>query len=129
MRDQQSTLREAMKRLELTRDGFAGRLGVTRRALDSWLLPAASREHRRMPPVVAKLLAGLAEAEPAAAAAPGELRARFTKRGKPHLLSVAQFDREAVEALLRVAEAMEPIARRRKVTRVLEGAVLGNLFF
>lgn len=128
MRDQQSTLREAMKRLELTRDGFAGRLGVTRRALDSWLLPAASREHRRMPPVVAKLLAGLAEAAPAAAA-PGELRARFTKRGKPHLLSVAQFDREAVEALLRVAEAMEPIARRRKVTRVLEGAVLGNLFF
>ena len=129
MRDQQSTLREAMKRLKLTRDGFAGRLGVTRRALDSWLLPAASREHRRMPPVVAKLLAGLAEAEPAAAAAPGELWARFTKRGKPHLLSVAQFDREAVEALLRVAEAMEPIARRRKVTRVLEGAVLGNLFF
>jgi aspartate carbamoyltransferase catalytic subunit len=129
MRDQQSTLREAMKRLELTRDGFAGRLGVTRRALDSWLLPAASREHRRMPPVVAKLLAGLARAAPAAAAAPGELRARFTKRGKPHLLSVAQFDREAVEALLRVAEAMEPIARRRKVTRVLEGAVLGNLFF
>ena len=129
MRDQQSTLREAMKHLELTRDGFAERLGVTRRALDSWLLPAASREHRRMPPVVAKLLAGLPEAAPAADAVPGELRARFTKRGKPHLLSVAQFDRETVEALLRVAEAMEPIARRRKVTRVLEGAVLGNLFF
>ena len=129
MRDQQTTLREAMKRLDLTRDGFAERLGATRRALDSWLLPATSQEHRRMPAVVAKLLAGLPEAAPAAGAVPGELRARFTKRGKPHLLSVAQFDRDAVESLLRVAEAMEPIARRRKVTRVLEGAVLGNLFF
>ncbi len=129
MEDQQATLRNAMTRLDLTRDSFADRLGVSRRALDSWLLPATSGEHRRMPGVVAKLLAGLPEAPPVAAGAPGELRARFTKRGKPHLLSVAQFDRETVEALLRVAEAMEPIARRRKVTRVLEGAVLGNLFF
>ena len=129
MEDQQATLRNAMTRLDLTRDSFADRLGVSRRALDSWLLPATSGEHRRMPGVVAKLLAGLPDAPLVAAGAPGELRARFTKRGKPHLLSVAQFDRETVEALLRVAEAMEPIARRRKVTRVLEGAVLGNLFF
>ena len=131
MKDQQTALRDAMKRLALTRDAFAGRLGVSRRALDSWLLPATSGEHRRMPGVVEKLLAGL----PAAASAdeddavPGALRARFTKRGKPHLLSVAQLDRGTVEALLAVAESMEPIARRRKVTRVLEGAVLGNLFF
>ncbi len=127
MKDQQSTLRGAMKRLDLTRDAFAARLGVSRRALDSWLLPATSGEFRRMPGVVAKLLDGL-PATPADGA-PGELRSRFTKRGKPHLLSVAQFDRESVESLLRVAEAMEPIARRRKVTRVLEGAVLANLFF
>jgi aspartate carbamoyltransferase catalytic subunit len=45
------------------------------------------------------------------------------------LLSVDAFDRELAEDVLRVAESMEPIARRRKVTRVLEGAVLGNLFF
>lgn len=131
MKDQQAALRQAMKRLDLTRDSFAGRLGVSRRALDSWLLPSTSGEHRRMPGVVEKLLAGLAAPETAggAEAAAGGLRSRFTKRGRPHLLSVAQLDRDTVEALLRVAESMEPIARRQKVTRVLEGAVLGNLFF
>ncbi|GAA5170144.1 aspartate carbamoyltransferase [Modicisalibacter zincidurans] len=46
-----------------------------------------------------------------------------------HLLSVDSLDRDAVDHLLRVASRMEPIAQRRKVTRVLEGAVLGNLFF
>jgi aspartate carbamoyltransferase catalytic subunit len=127
MNDQQSTLREAMGRLGLTRDAFAGRLGVSRRALDTWLLPATSREFRRMPAVVAKLLAGLPGREAPRAA--GELRSRFTRKGKPHLLSVGQFDRGTVEELLRVAEAMEPVAQRRKVTRVLEGAVLANLFF
>lgn len=47
----------------------------------------------------------------------------------PHLLSVDQFSRESIEQLLATAQTMEPIARRSKVTRVLEGAVLGNLFF
>lgn len=127
MKDQQSTLRETMKRQGLTRDAFAEHLGVSRRALDSWLLPATSGEFRRMPGVVAKLVGGMpAGTEPSAA---GELRSRFTRKGKPHLLSVDQFDRDTVEELLQVAEAMEPIARRRKVTRVLEGAVLANLFF
>jgi aspartate carbamoyltransferase catalytic subunit len=45
------------------------------------------------------------------------------------LLSVDQFSRESVEALFRVADVMQPIARRQKISRVLEGAVLGNLFF
>src|SRR5258708_24611666 len=49
--------------------------------------------------------------------------------GKPQLLSVDQFSRDSVEALFRVADIMQPIARRRKISRVLEGAVLGNLFF
>src|SRR5512139_989443 len=129
MKDQQSTLRETMKSLDLTRDAFAERLGVSRRALDSWLLPATSGEFRRMPGVVAKLVGGMPGAPEPEARAAGELRSRFTRRGKPHLLSVDQFDRDTVEELLRVAEAMEPIARRRKVTRVLEGAVLANLFF
>ena len=127
MKDQQSTLRETMKRQGLTRDAFAERLGVSRRALDSWLLPATSGEFRRMPGVVAKLVGGMPAGTEGRAA--GELRLRFTRKGKPHLLSVDQFDRDTVEELLRVAEAMEPIARRRKVTRVLEGAVLANLFF
>ncbi len=46
-----------------------------------------------------------------------------------HLLTVDQFDRDRVEALFAVARAAEPVARRRKVCRALEGAVLGNLFF
>ena len=46
-----------------------------------------------------------------------------------HLLSVDSLSRDAVDHLIRIAERMEPIAQRRKVTRVLEGAVLGNLFF
>lgn len=46
-----------------------------------------------------------------------------------HLLSVDSLSRDYVDHLLRVAQRMEPIAQRRKVTRVLEGAVLGNLFF
>jgi len=134
MPTQQTALRAAMKQLGLTRNEFADRLGVSRRALDTWLLPSTSGEHRAMPGVVAKLVAGL-PGEAGGTDAPGKaepgagLRDRITKRGKPHLLSVAQFDRDSAEELLRVAEAMEPIARRRKVTRVLEGAVLGNLFF
>lgn len=46
-----------------------------------------------------------------------------------HLLSIDSLSRDRVDHLLRVAARMEPIAQRRQVTRVLEGAVLGNLFF
>lgn len=46
-----------------------------------------------------------------------------------HILSVDQFEPDDIETIFRVAVQMEPFARREKVTRVLEGAVLGNLFF
>lgn len=46
-----------------------------------------------------------------------------------HLLSVDQFSRESADALCALADAMQPVARRRKTCRVLEGAVLANLFF
>ena len=46
-----------------------------------------------------------------------------------HILSVSQFDREAIEQVFRVADQMEPYARRQRVTRVLEGAILGSMFF
>ncbi len=46
-----------------------------------------------------------------------------------HILSVAQFERPDVEAVFNVADRMEPYARRRRVTRVLEGAILGAMFF
>jgi aspartate carbamoyltransferase catalytic subunit len=46
-----------------------------------------------------------------------------------HILSVDQFDRQDIRTLFGLAAEMEPFAQRRKLTRVLEGAVLGNFFF
>lgn len=46
-----------------------------------------------------------------------------------HILSVSQFDRQAVERVFEVADQMLPYANRQLVTRVLEGAILGNMFF
>ncbi|MDO3388288.1 aspartate carbamoyltransferase [Gilvimarinus sp. SDUM040013] len=46
-----------------------------------------------------------------------------------HILSVEQFERADIERIFQVADAMAPYALRRKVTRVLEGAILGNMFF
>ncbi|MBT3427188.1 MAG: aspartate carbamoyltransferase [Gammaproteobacteria bacterium] len=46
-----------------------------------------------------------------------------------HILSVDQFDRHSVEAIFKVADSMIPYASRQSVTRVLEGAILGNMFF
>jgi aspartate carbamoyltransferase catalytic subunit len=49
-------------------------------------------------------------------------------RGR-HILSVDQFDRSDIERVFRVAREMEPYAHRKRITRVLEGAILGNMFF
>ena len=46
-----------------------------------------------------------------------------------HILSISQFDKGDVEELFRVADEMEPYAHRKRHTRVLDGAILGNLFF
>lgn len=46
-----------------------------------------------------------------------------------HILSVNQFERADIETLFAVADRMEPYARRRRITRVLEGAILGSMFF
>ncbi len=46
-----------------------------------------------------------------------------------HILSIQQFERPDIERIFTVADAMAPYALRRKVTRVLEGAILGNMFF
>jgi len=131
---QQVFLRDAMRRLNLTRDVFALRIGVKRRALDTWLLPENSQEFRAMPEVVARFVTEIVEndallAKYAQAAQSGPLRHRMAYQGKPQLLTVDQFSRESVEELFRIADSMQPIARRQKVSRVLEGAVLGNLFF
>lgn len=46
-----------------------------------------------------------------------------------HVLSIAQFERADIERVFAVADQMEPYAQRRLVTRVLDGAILGNMFF
>ena len=46
-----------------------------------------------------------------------------------HILSVDQFDRSDIDRLFSVADDLEPYSLRKKVTRVLEGAILGNMFF
>lgn len=127
-------LRDAMRRLNLTRDVFSARIGVKRRALDTWLLPEGSQESRAMPEVVGRFVTEIVENDQllkkyAQNAQSGPLRDRISVNDKHQLLSVDQFTRESVEELFRVADLMQPIARRHKVTRVLEGAVLGNLFF
>ena len=125
---QQTLLRDAMRRLNLTRDEFAERIAVKRRTLDSWLVPSASSDARTMPASVRLLVdhvlqdAGLAAATIEPSEDPGF-------GGDRHLLSVEQFDRAALERLFRVADVMQPFASRQLVTRVLEGAVLANLFF
>ena len=131
---QQAFLRDAMRRLNLTRDLFAGRIGVKRRALDTWLLPEGSQEFRSMPEVVERFVGEIVQNRDllekyTQSAQTGPLRDRIAANGKHQLLSVDQFTRESVEDLFHVADIMQPIARRRKVSRVLEGAVLGNLFF
>ncbi|WP_269901781.1 aspartate carbamoyltransferase [Paenalcaligenes faecalis] len=131
---QQVFLRDAMRRLNLTRDVFAARIGVKRRALDTWLLPEGSQEFRGMPEVVQRFVTEIVEndallAKYAQNSQSGPLRDRIALAGKHQLISVEQFTRDSVEELVRIADMMQPIARRQKVSRVLEGAVLGNLFF
>lgn len=124
-----------MRRLNLTRDAFSDRIGIRRRALDTWLLPTESSEARTMPEMVEKFVSEILFHEAKSSVETGSnvdaraLGQRISVEGRPHLLSVAQFTRGSLEDLFHVADVMQPIARRQKVSRVLEGAVLGSLFF
>jgi aspartate carbamoyltransferase catalytic subunit len=127
---QQTVLRDAMRRLNMTRDAFANRIGVSRRALDTWLLPDESAESRVMPEIASRYVEEILERIPSGGEPTQRVQsASILYEGQPHLLSVDQFSRDSVDALFRVADIMQPIARRQKITRVLEGAVLANLFF
>ena len=57
-----------------------------------------------------------------------EMLRTFDFRGAD-ILSVEQFRRGDIEKIFQVAKDMEPYAAGQAVTRVLDGAVLGNLFF
>lgn len=46
-----------------------------------------------------------------------------------HILSIDQFERPDIEQVFATADTMEPYAQRRRLTKVLDGAILGNMFF
>ncbi len=46
-----------------------------------------------------------------------------------HILSIDQFDRGDVETIFNVADKMAPFAKRDSITKVLDGAILGSMFF
>jgi len=46
-----------------------------------------------------------------------------------HILSVEQFSRDDIATIFRVADSMRPYAERERITRILEGAILSNMFF
>ena len=123
-----------MRRLNMTREAFAERIGSRKRALDTWLLPDESAEFRAMPEIVRRFVGEILSRTEGSERSTQSAYYADTSALAPwpvakHLLSVSQFTRESVESLFALADVMQPIARRQKVTRVLEGAVLGNLFF
>src|SRR5260370_22842151 len=130
---QQAFLRDAMRRMNMTREAFANRIGVTRRALDTWLLPDDSQESRAMPEIVERFVSeivvnGGREEKYTQSVDSPSLASQILFEDKRQLLSVDQFSRDSVEALFRVADIMQPLARRKKISRVLDGTDLGNLF-
>ena len=46
-----------------------------------------------------------------------------------HIISVKQFERVDIDRVFQVADGMEPYAHRKRITKVLDGAILGNMFF
>ncbi|MCP4270858.1 MAG: aspartate carbamoyltransferase [Gammaproteobacteria bacterium] len=46
-----------------------------------------------------------------------------------NILSVSQFNRKAIEEIIRVADLMKPYATHQCLSKVLEGAILGNMYF
>ena len=44
-----------------------------------------------------------------------------------HILSIDQFERADIDHIFSVARMMEPYAHRHQVTKVLDGAILGNM--
>jgi aspartate carbamoyltransferase catalytic subunit len=46
-----------------------------------------------------------------------------------NILSCNMFDIELLQQLFSVADQLQPVSRGKKVCRILEGAVLGSLFF
>lgn len=130
---QQTLLHDVMQRLNLTRDRLANRIGVDRKTLDSWIALDGDKEYQTMPDAVKHFIGGFLQQlglqTDKSFSTKGFLRDRILYNGKNHLLSADQFNRDAVEEFIQIVNLMQPIARRFKASRLLEGAVLGSLFF
>ncbi len=46
-----------------------------------------------------------------------------------HILSIEAFERADIDRIFDVARRMKPYAHRERITKVLDGAILGNMFF
>ena len=46
-----------------------------------------------------------------------------------HILSIDQFERTDIEKIFNTSDSLIPYAKREKITRVLQGAILSNMFF
>lgn len=46
-----------------------------------------------------------------------------------HIISISQFERDDIERIFQIADRMVPYAQRRRITKVLDGAILGSMFF
>ena len=46
-----------------------------------------------------------------------------------HILSIDQFERTDIEKIFTTSDSLVPYAKREKITRVLQGAILSNMFF
>ena len=46
-----------------------------------------------------------------------------------HILSIDQFERTDIEKIFTTSDALVPYANRERITRVLQGAILSNMFF
>ena len=46
-----------------------------------------------------------------------------------HILSIDQFERTDIEKIFTTSDALVPYAKRERITRVLQGAILSNMFF
>ena len=52
-----------MRRLGMTREQFAERIGTAKRRVDNWLVPSESKEFREMDPIVWKFVCEILEKE------------------------------------------------------------------
>ena len=46
-----------------------------------------------------------------------------------NILSIDQFDRKDIDLIFNTADSLVPFASRQKITKVLQGAILSNMFF